>query len=161
MNPLIIANKVKYFFTSTLFFFGVVLLCIAGARGGDLKKSTRPITIIDSMNKINNPTHADVVLNTPFTIIRTLNQSDFKQRFKFDPKKASIAVLPSRIIIFGLIISTCSYKYSEYLEISETFNDWLKQVPFGFLVRGLKVNKDRSVTFIFKNSLDSERWIEE
>ena len=39
------------------------------------------------MNKINNPTHADVVLNTPFTIIRTLNQSDFKQRFKFDPKK--------------------------------------------------------------------------
>ena len=53
------------------------------------------------------------------------------------------------------------YKYSEYLEISETFNDWLKQVPFGFWVRGIKVNKDRSVTFIFKNSLDSERWIEE
>tara|TARA_B100000424_G_C22516138_1_gene296864 strand:- start:264 stop:494 length:231 start_codon:yes stop_codon:yes gene_type:complete len=53
------------------------------------------------------------------------------------------------------------YKYSEYLEISETFNDWLKKVPFGFWVRGIKVNKDRSVTFIFKNSLDSERWIEE
>ena len=53
------------------------------------------------------------------------------------------------------------YKYSEYLEISETFNDWLKEVPFGFWVRGIKVNKDRSVTFIFKNSLDSERWIEE
>ena len=53
------------------------------------------------------------------------------------------------------------YKYSEFLEISETFNEWLKQVPFGFWVRSIKVNKDRSVTFIFKNSLDSERWIEE
>ena len=53
------------------------------------------------------------------------------------------------------------YKYSEYLEISETFNDWLKDVPFGFWIKGIKVNRDRSVTFIFKNSLDSERWIEE
>ena len=80
MNPLIIANKVKYFFTSTLFFFGVVLLCIDGARGGDLKKSTRPITIIDSMNKINNPTHADVVLNTPlvkFNQETTPNSADW------------------------------------------------------------------------------------
>lgn len=53
------------------------------------------------------------------------------------------------------------YKYSEYLEISETFNDWLKQVPFGFWIKSIKVNQDKSVTFIFNNSLDSERWIEE
>ena len=53
------------------------------------------------------------------------------------------------------------YKYSEYLEISETFNDWIKQVPFGFWIQSIKVNKDKSVTFIFNNSLDSERWIEE
>ena len=38
--------------------------------------------------------------------------------FKLDPKNASIAVLPSKIIIFGLIISTCSNKNSEYLLIS-------------------------------------------
>tara|TARA_R100000231_G_scaffold73493_1_gene57628 strand:+ start:920 stop:1096 length:177 start_codon:yes stop_codon:yes gene_type:complete len=53
------------------------------------------------------------------------------------------------------------YKYSEYLETSETFNDWLKKVPFGFWIKSIKVNKDKSVTFIFNNSLDSERWIEE
>ena len=53
------------------------------------------------------------------------------------------------------------YKYSEYLEISETFNDWIKQVPFGFWIKSIKVNQDKSVTFIFNNSLDSERWIEE
>ena len=53
------------------------------------------------------------------------------------------------------------YKYSEYLEISEPFNDWLKEVPFNFWIKGIKVNKDRSVTFIFNNSLDPQRWIEE
>ena len=53
------------------------------------------------------------------------------------------------------------YKYSEYLENSETFNDWLKQVPFGFWIKSIKVNQDKSVIFIFNNSLDSERWIEE
>ena len=53
------------------------------------------------------------------------------------------------------------YKYSEFLEISETFNDWLKQVPFGFWIKSIKVNQDKSVSFIFNNSLDSERWIEE
>ena len=49
--------------------------------------------------------------------------------------------------------------YADYLATSETFNDWLKQVPFGFWIKGMKVNKDNSVTFIFKNSLDTERWL--
>ena len=41
------------------------------------------------------------------------------------------------------------YKYSEYLEISESFNDWLKDVPVGFWIKCIKVNQDISVTFIF------------
>ena len=48
--------------------------------------------------------------------------------------------------------------YSEFLATSETFNDWLKQVPFGFWIQSIKVNDDNSVTFIFKNSLDTERF---
>ena len=53
------------------------------------------------------------------------------------------------------------YKYSEYIEISESFNDWLKKIPFGFFPIWIKVNKDRTVTFKFKNALDSDRWLEE
>ena len=45
--------------------------------------------------------------------------------------------------------------YKQFLEVSETFNDWLKQVPFGFWIQSIKVNDDNSVTFIFKNSLDN------
>ena len=48
--------------------------------------------------------------------------------------------------------------YKQFLEVSETFNDWLKQVPFGFWIQSMKVNDDNSVTFIFKNSLDTERF---
>ena len=48
--------------------------------------------------------------------------------------------------------------YSEFLATSETFNDWLKQVPFGFWIQSIKVNDDNSVTFIFKNSLDTDRF---
>ena len=48
--------------------------------------------------------------------------------------------------------------YSEFLATSETFNDWLKQVPFGFWIQSIKVNDDNLVTFIFKNSLDTERF---
>ena len=48
--------------------------------------------------------------------------------------------------------------YSEFLATSETFNDWLKQVPFGFWIQSIKVNDDNSVTFVFKNSLDTERF---
>jgi len=48
--------------------------------------------------------------------------------------------------------------YSDFLSTSETFNDWLKQVPFGFWIQSIKVNDDNSVTFIFKNSLDTDRF---
>ena len=48
--------------------------------------------------------------------------------------------------------------YSEFLATSETFNDWLKKVPFGFWIQSIKVNDDNSVTFVFKNSLDTERF---
>jgi len=54
-----------------------------GARGGGFNKSTRPITLIDAMDHVDNPLHADVVLNSPFTIIRTLNQNQFKKRNQF------------------------------------------------------------------------------
>ncbi len=48
--------------------------------------------------------------------------------------------------------------YSDFLSTSETFNDWLKQVPFGFWIQSIKVNEDNSVTFVFKNSLDTNRF---
>ena len=55
-------------------------------------------------------------------------------------------------------METRKQTYSEFLSTSETFNDWLKQVPFGFWIQSIKVHDDNSVTFVFKNSLDTERF---
>jgi len=82
-----ILNMKKYYLNSVIIFFGSVALCIMGARGGDFKKSTRPITIIDAMDYVNNPQHADIILNTPFTIIKTLFKKPFKPINKFNQEE--------------------------------------------------------------------------
>ena len=68
----------KYFAFSIANFLLIVTLCIGGIRG-DFKKSTRPINILDASRYVKNSSQADVVLNTPFAIIRTWNTNSFKK----------------------------------------------------------------------------------
>lgn len=78
----IIADKqklsIQYFFFSVVSFLLIVTLGIGGIRG-DFKKSTRPINILDASRFTKNSGQADVVLNTPFAIIRTWNTNTFKK----------------------------------------------------------------------------------
>lgn len=62
-------------------FIGVLVfatLAVGGIRG-DFKKSTRPLNIIDANRYVSKPQHADIVLNTPFSIIRTIGKTSFKK----------------------------------------------------------------------------------
>ena len=68
----------KYFGTSILSFLLIVTLCIGGIRG-DFRKSTRPINLLDASRYVKNASQADLVLNTPFAIIRTWNTNTFKK----------------------------------------------------------------------------------
>lgn len=54
-----------------------VPLCVAGIRGG-FAHSTRPITISNANQYVNRPIEAAVVLNTPFSIIRTIGKKPFE-----------------------------------------------------------------------------------
>jgi phosphoglycerol transferase MdoB-like AlkP superfamily enzyme len=72
------ANKLKYFLFSTVAFIFIGTMIVGGIRG-DFKKSTRPINIIDANRHVSKPEHADIVLNTPFSIIRTFNVTSFKK----------------------------------------------------------------------------------
>lgn len=74
-----------YVVESLLFFFVIVALTVGGIRG-DFKKSTRPIAPIHAMENLKNPQQADIVLNTPFTIIRTLGKMTFEVPENY-PKK--------------------------------------------------------------------------
>jgi phosphoglycerol transferase MdoB-like AlkP superfamily enzyme len=71
------SKKIAYFGFSTVGFLFIAALIIGGIRGGDFKKSTRPINLLDASRHVKNVVHSDVVLNTPFAIIRTLFSNSF------------------------------------------------------------------------------------
>jgi len=72
-------KKLPYFGFSIIAFLIVTLLIVGGVRGGDFKKATRPINILDASRHVKNIVHSDIVLNTPFAIIRTLFTNSFKK----------------------------------------------------------------------------------
>lgn len=74
----IVISKLKYFSFSIIAFLFITTLAIGGIRG-DFKKSTRPINMIDANRFVTKPQHADIVLNTPFALIRTMNTNSFKK----------------------------------------------------------------------------------
>lgn len=73
-------NKLNYFISSIVGFLIIGILMIGGIRGGDFKKSTRPINLVDANRHVTKPEQADLVLNTPFAIIRTINKNSFKKK---------------------------------------------------------------------------------
>ncbi|MFN9115499.1 MAG: LTA synthase family protein, partial [Bacteroidota bacterium] len=70
-------KNIPYYSFSALGFFIIAALIIGGIRGGDFKKSTRPINLLDANRHVKNIVHADIVLNTPFAIFRTLRKNSF------------------------------------------------------------------------------------
>lgn len=77
------SKKLAYFGFSTIGFLFISAMIIGGIRGGDFKKSTRPINLLDASRHVKNIVHSDIVLNTPFAIIRTLFSNSFvKTDFK-------------------------------------------------------------------------------
>ena len=74
----IIISKIKYLAYSIIGLLVIATMAIGGIRG-DFKKSTRPINMIDANRYVTKPQHADIVLNTPFALIRTMNTNSFKK----------------------------------------------------------------------------------
>lgn len=72
-----VKNKKIYFGLSVVVFVAVIALMIGGVRG-DFKHSTRPINMVDAYKHVAIPNQGDIVLNTPFAIIRTITSSSFK-----------------------------------------------------------------------------------
>jgi len=68
----------RYFGFSVISLLVIATLCVGGIRG-DFKKSTRPINILDASRYVSNVAQSDIVLNTPFAIIRTWNTNTFKK----------------------------------------------------------------------------------
>lgn len=73
-----VQDKKSYWIVSVFIFIATGVGVLAGVRG-DLKKTTRPLNIVDASRYTTKPEHADIVLNTPFSILRTLGKTSFKK----------------------------------------------------------------------------------
>ena len=74
-NP---GNRLSYHMVNFLFMPVLVGLTVAGLRGG-FRHSTRPITISHAAKYTENPRNVPLVLNTPFSILRTFNKKTLKK----------------------------------------------------------------------------------
>ena len=70
------ATLPRYYLWRTLALLAAVPLCIGAIRGG-FTKATRPITISNANQYVNRPAETGIVLNTPFSIFRTLKKTPF------------------------------------------------------------------------------------
>ena len=79
-------NKIGYYSVNILMIPLVIALVIGAARGG-YKHSTRPITISNAARYVETPRDVAIVLNTPFSIIRTLGKKALVKYKFYDDKK--------------------------------------------------------------------------
>lgn len=84
---------IPYFGFSIIAVLIFTTLIIGGIRG-DFKHSTRPINLVDANRHVKSQVNASLVLNTPFTLIRTINKNDFKLRNDFSEKEINELVKP-------------------------------------------------------------------
>ena len=69
-------HKIPYYIVQTVSLLAAVPFVIFGMRGG-MTTATRPITISNANQYVNRPLDAGIVLNTPFSIFRTLGKKAF------------------------------------------------------------------------------------
>lgn len=69
------ARSWRYYLTMTACLVAMVPIIIAGMRGGALTRDVRPITVSNANQYVNRPTDAALVLNTPFSLLRTLGKN--------------------------------------------------------------------------------------
>ncbi|MFZ4456207.1 MAG: LTA synthase family protein [Bacteroidales bacterium] len=74
-----IATGWKYYLTGTVLLALSMWHTVCGIRGG-YGMTTRPITISNAGEKVNHPDETAIVLNTPFSIYRTVFRTTFKRQ---------------------------------------------------------------------------------
>lgn len=69
-------SMMRYYVVQLLCFLVCVPCCVAGMRGG-FTTAVRPITLSNANQYVNRPTEAAIVLNTPFSLIRSTGKDVF------------------------------------------------------------------------------------
>lgn len=86
-------KKIIYYSRNIVAFLLAVMFTIFGIRGG-IGSYVRPITLSNANKYINNSMEASIVLNTPFCIIRTLENKVYKNPKYFSPEELKTVFEP-------------------------------------------------------------------
>lgn len=135
------SQKIPYFGFSMLAFLIFTALIIGGIRGGDFKKSTRPINLLDASKNVKNIKHTDIVLNTPFAFIRTMFSNSFqKTNFvdvteqliltKIQPIKQYKNNPPTKPNVVIFILESYGREYIGTLNKNSNIADYKSHAPF-------------------------------
>lgn len=131
------AKAKAYYFNTLIFFLGFVGFTIYGIRG-DFKKSTRPLTLVDANKYVKKPTHADAVLNAPFSFIRTFKKNTF-ENINFMTYEDAVQIINpikqykndsfsnKNVVVF--IIESFGNEYIGAMQ-DEPINDYVSFTPF-------------------------------
>lgn len=157
IKPSAPGKLVPYFLWSFLTLAIATVLIIGGIRG-DFKHSTRPITLIDANKYIKNPFQANVVLNSTFSFIRTINSNSFKEVHFMSEKEAENLIQPYKlyerpvkerpnIVIF--IVESLSREYVGAFNTHKNIKNYISYTPF--------LDSLSSQGLIFPNSFSNGR----
>ncbi|MRM83329.1 LTA synthase family protein [Riemerella anatipestifer] len=128
-----------YFIGSIVTLCVIATLTVGGIRG-DFKHSTRPINLVDANRHTENPIHANVVLNSTFSFLRTLGSNNFKEvhfveenfiKEHIKPYKLYQRDAPKErpnIVIF--IVESFGKEYSGAFNSSSKIKDYVSYTPF-------------------------------
>ena len=83
----------RYYLLHSVIFLLFVPLAIGGIRGG-FAHSTRPLTMSDANSYVSRPAEAAAIVNTPFSVIRSVGTSDFTDPGYFTPEELEALYSP-------------------------------------------------------------------
>ena len=134
-----IQNKLLYYILNTIAMVVTVGLMIGGFRGG-FRHSTRPITLSNAGEYVENPNETAIVLNTPFALIRTFNKTALQKETFFTKQlldqiytpvhipKDGKAFEQKNIVIF--ILESYSKEFVGALNQHRTIKNYTGYTPF-------------------------------
>ena len=120
-NPLT-KHIILYYISSLIIFALSIPFCIAGIRGG-FSHSVRPITIANANQYVNRSIEATIVLNTPFSIIRTIGKTVYEKPNYFSDDELNQIYSPihrgsnddfRKLNVVVIILESFGEEYIEY-----------------------------------------------
>jgi len=131
-------NKFNYYGYSIIWFLLVVFICVIGMRGG-IGNATRPINMVDAHRFVKKGSHADLVLNSPFCLIRTYKKNYFQKKNFLKNSEKNLIINPikkfndsiiSRPNIVLIVMESFGREYIGSFNRDKNIDNYVSYTPF-------------------------------